>query len=108
VIERGIAISMSKLKFKIIINVLYTNRWAIFICIIIPALAVILILPNIEKRVSADCTIFDKGVAFSKTGNVPNFRCRLENGHIEVVSGKSSHYEIGDVITIQTRQSNLD
>jgi hypothetical protein len=61
-----------------------------------------------EERVPVECTVIDKGVSFSETGNISNVRCELDNGVVIVVANKSRHYDIGDVISVRARKSHVN
>lgn len=99
---------MKNYKFKLFVISIKENRWGIFIFFLILSLYIALVYFTAEERLRVECTVIDKGVSFSETGNIPNVRCELDNGFTTIVSNKSRHYDIGDVITVYARKSNVN
>ncbi|WP_419810995.1 hypothetical protein [Bacterioplanoides sp.] len=99
---------MKNYKLKLFIILMKENRWGIISFFLATSFYVALAYFSAEERVRVECTVTDKGVSFSETGNIPNVRCKLDNGVTIVVSNKSRHYDIDDVIFVNTRKSNIN
>lgn len=87
---------------------MYENRWGVIVFLSLLLFFAGLIFLRSGERVAVECIIFDKGVSFSETGNIPNVRCKLENGRPLIVTKTIKNYNVGDVITVYVRKSNIN